>query len=75
MLDSSDDVYRLVIPKVDATFVGTGDLFACSLLTWLHKDQQLKVQAMLIIRWIHRGVLTDMAPQRPAAEGTGYVGH
>ncbi|XP_076445148.1 pyridoxal kinase-like [Babylonia areolata] len=37
--DGVREVYRLVIPRVEATFVGTGDLFACSLLTWLHKDR------------------------------------
>lgn len=36
------EVYRLDIPCIDAKFVGTGDLFACSLLVWLHKDKELK---------------------------------
>nr|KAG5706825.1 hypothetical protein BaRGS_004160 [Batillaria attramentaria] len=40
--DGAREVYRLAIPSVDATFVGTGDLFACSLLIWLQKDRQLK---------------------------------
>lgn len=35
--------YRLEIPYIDATFVGTGDLFAASLLAWMHKDSDLKV--------------------------------
>lgn len=30
--------YRLKIAKLDAIFVGTGDLFASSLLTWMDKD-------------------------------------
>ncbi|KAK7108088.1 pyridoxal kinase-like [Littorina saxatilis] len=40
--ESGREVYRISIPKVDATFVGTGDLFACSLLTWLHRDKEIK---------------------------------
>ncbi|PVD29273.1 hypothetical protein C0Q70_11870 [Pomacea canaliculata] len=35
--------YRLEIPYIDATFVGTGDLFAASLLAWMHKDSDLKI--------------------------------
>lgn len=28
---------RMEIPKLDATFTGTGDLFASVLLAWLHR--------------------------------------
>ncbi|KAK7497221.1 hypothetical protein BaRGS_00011515 [Batillaria attramentaria] len=42
LANGAREVYRLAIPSVDATFVGTGDLFACSLLIWLQKDRQLK---------------------------------
>ncbi|KAL8610090.1 hypothetical protein ACOMHN_045487 [Nucella lapillus] len=31
--------YRLKIPKLDAIFVGTGDLFAACLLAWMCRDQ------------------------------------
>ncbi|XP_059165424.1 pyridoxal kinase-like isoform X2 [Physella acuta] len=34
--------YRLQIPVVNAKFVGTGDLFAASLLTWMDKEKDLK---------------------------------
>lgn len=30
------------MPKLDAIFVGTGDLFASSLLAWMDKDKDLK---------------------------------
>ncbi|XP_053213402.1 pyridoxal kinase-like [Panonychus citri] len=30
--------FSLMIPKIDARFVGTGDLFAALLLAWLHKS-------------------------------------
>lgn len=36
---------RLEVPKVDAVFVGTGDLFAAMLLAWTHHyPNDLKVQ-------------------------------
>lgn len=36
------------IPKVDAVFVGTGDLFAAMLLAWTHHHpKDLKVSNML----------------------------
>lgn len=35
---------RMESPKVDAVFVGTGDLFAAMLLAWTHKHpNNLKV--------------------------------
>ncbi|KAK3777015.1 hypothetical protein RRG08_008870 [Elysia crispata] len=34
--------YRINIPYMNAIFVGTGDLFAASLLVWLDKDKNLK---------------------------------
>ncbi|CAL1547313.1 unnamed protein product [Lymnaea stagnalis] len=34
--------YRLKIPLLGAIFVGTGDLFAASLLTWLDKESEFK---------------------------------
>jgi len=36
--ETGNEKYRLRIPKLDAIFVGTGDLFAASLLTWMDKD-------------------------------------
>ncbi|XP_005092142.1 pyridoxal kinase [Aplysia californica] len=39
---STTKKYRLKIPKLDAPFVGTGDLFAASLLTWMDKEKNLK---------------------------------
>lgn len=37
-------------PKVDAVFVGTGDLFAAMLLAWTHKHpNNLKVGEALLI--------------------------
>lgn len=39
---------RLDIPKVDAVFVGTGDLFAAMLLAWTHRHpNDLKVRLNL----------------------------
>lgn len=36
---------RLEVPKVDAVFVGTGDLFAAMLLAWTHHyPNDLKVE-------------------------------
>ncbi len=36
---------RIEVPKVDAVFVGTGDLFAAMLLAWTHHyPNDLKVQ-------------------------------
>lgn len=38
---------RLEVPKVDAVFVGTGDLFAAMLLAWTHHyPNDLKVQTL-----------------------------
>ncbi|GFR90611.1 pyridoxal kinase [Elysia marginata] len=34
--------FRIKIPYMNAIFVGTGDLFASSLLAWLDKDKDLK---------------------------------
>ncbi|XP_076445797.1 pyridoxal kinase-like [Babylonia areolata] len=34
--------YRVEIPQLEATFVGTGDLFAACLLGWMHRDGDLK---------------------------------
>ncbi|KAL8610089.1 hypothetical protein ACOMHN_045486 [Nucella lapillus] len=34
--------YRLEFPRVDAYFVGTGDLFSACLLAWMHKEKDLK---------------------------------
>lgn len=37
---------RIEVPKVDAVFVGTGDLFAAMLLAWTHHHpNDLKVHA------------------------------
>ena len=41
---SSSQKIRMDIPKVDAVFVGTGDLFAAMLLAWTHHHpKDLKV--------------------------------
>lgn len=38
---------RLEVPKVDAVFVGTGDLFAAMLLAWTHHyPNDLKVTTL-----------------------------
>ncbi len=37
---------RMDIPRVDAVFVGTGDLFAALLLAWTHPND-LKVNNMI----------------------------
>ena len=31
------------MPRLDAIFVGTGDLFASCLMAWMDKDNDLKV--------------------------------
>ena len=42
---SSSQKIRMDIPKVDAVFVGTGDLFAAMLLAWTHHHpKDLKVR-------------------------------
>lgn len=35
--------YKIEFPYINATFVGTGDLFSALLLIWLYKDQNLKL--------------------------------
>ncbi|OWF50214.1 pyridoxal kinase-like isoform X2 [Mizuhopecten yessoensis] len=40
---TSMERYRIDMPFIDQTFVGTGDLFAACLLAWIQKDQNLKV--------------------------------
>lgn len=43
---------RMDIPKVDAVFVGTGDLFAAMLLAWTHHHpNDLKVYKMNTFTW------------------------
>jgi len=40
---------RMDIPRVDAVFVGTGDLFAAMLLAWTHHHpNDLKVKKKMI---------------------------
>lgn len=42
------------IPKVDAVFVGTGDLFAAMLLAWTHHHpNDLKVRKMATVSASH----------------------
>ncbi|XP_059052889.1 pyridoxal kinase [Achroia grisella] len=36
---TKDTCYKIEIPKVDATFTGTGDLFAALFLAWSHKTK------------------------------------
>ena len=36
-LQGGNKCVRMEIPKLDATFTGTGDLFASVLLAWLHR--------------------------------------
>ena len=55
--ETGNEKYRLRIPKLDAIFVGTGDLFAASLLTWMDKDNgNLKVCFLLMILWFTLGL-------------------
>lgn len=42
-LDGKNEVYKVQFQKLNAVFVGTGDLFAACLLAWLEKDKDLKV--------------------------------
>lgn len=35
--------YKIEFPFINATFVGTGDLFAALMLIWLYKDKNLKL--------------------------------
>lgn len=45
---------RIEVPKVDAVFVGTGDLFAAMLLAWTHHyPNDLKVQNNYKYRTTH----------------------
>lgn len=37
------EVYKVQFQKLNAVFVGTGDLFAACLLAWLEKDKDLKL--------------------------------
>ncbi|XP_046328139.1 pyridoxal kinase-like isoform X1 [Haliotis rufescens] len=41
--DGVKECYRIEIPLLPAIFVGTGDLFAASLMVWMQKDNSLKV--------------------------------
>lgn len=34
---------KIVIPKLDGCFTGTGDLFAALMLAWMHKTNDIKV--------------------------------
>lgn len=49
------------IPKVDAVFVGTGDLFAAMLLAWTHqhpKDLKVSNTYVLSIKWLNESHLS-----------------
>ena len=35
---------------MDGVFVGTGDLFAAAVLGWMHKDANLKVHGVFVLR-------------------------
>ena len=35
---------------MDGVFVGTGDLFAAAVLGWMHKDDNLKVHGVFVLR-------------------------
>ncbi|KAI4805242.1 hypothetical protein KUCAC02_009868 [Chaenocephalus aceratus] len=41
------------IPKVDAVFVGTGDLFAALLLAWTHHPKDLKAACEKTVSVMH----------------------
>ena len=38
--------FTIDIPRLDATFVGTGDLFAALLLAWMHKTDKDLVKSV-----------------------------
>ena len=48
-MDGRLERVRLSMPKIDAIFTGTGDLFSCMLLAWMAKfPDSLKVQGNVV---------------------------
>ncbi|XP_050392765.1 pyridoxal kinase isoform X1 [Patella vulgata] len=42
VIGGKKESYKVEMPFLPATFSGTGDLFAATLLAWIHKDKNLK---------------------------------
>ncbi|KAK7107520.1 pyridoxal kinase-like isoform X1 [Littorina saxatilis] len=59
--------YRLEMPKLDAIFVGTGDLFAASLLGWSHRDGELKAALEKTIATLQAVIKKTLAYAQKAA--------
>ena len=49
ILDGKKECYRIEMPRLDAIFVGTGDLFASCLMAWMDKDNDLKVDGLFVV--------------------------
>lgn len=67
---------RMEMCKVDAVFVGTGDLFAAMLLAWTHKHpNNLKVSGAQMGECVIRagGVLSQMKREGFAEDARGAV--
>ncbi|KAK7497291.1 hypothetical protein BaRGS_00011585 [Batillaria attramentaria] len=62
--------FRLEIPQIEARFVGTGDLFAASLLAWMHKDGNLKVALEKTVATVQSVIQRTLAyAEKVAGEG------
>ena len=50
------EAFQMKIPRIDAVYVGSGDLFAALLLAWMYRHPgNLKVSALIIIIIIIKG--------------------
>ncbi|XP_076015191.1 pyridoxal kinase-like [Genypterus blacodes] len=59
---------RINIPKVDAVFVGTGDLFAAMLLAWTHEHpKDLKAACEKTVSVMHHVIMRTMTYAKEAA--------
>ena len=45
------EVARIVMPKMEGHFVGTGDLFSALLLAWSHLDLQVSMRVCPVIHY------------------------
>ncbi|KAM3965185.1 pyridoxal kinase isoform 2-T2 [Aphomia sociella] len=70
---TKDSCYKIEIPKVDATYTGTGDLFAALFLAWSHKTNNNLKETLEKTIGTLQAIVQDTYEKARAIQPTGKI--